>query len=73
MGRVHRDLSRTEGGVMAWLSNDDSKRNRDGEDESALKRLSQVVSLINGVEDADPEEVEARIRNLSHGTNRDSG
>lgn len=58
---------------MAWLSNDDSKRNRDSEDESALKRLSQVVSLINGVADADPEEVEARIRNLSHGTNRDSG
>jgi hypothetical protein len=58
---------------MAWLSNDDSKRIRDGEDESALKRLSQVLSLINGVADADPEEVEARIRNLSHGTNRDSG
>ncbi len=58
---------------MGWLSNDDSKRNRDGEDESALKRLSQVLSLINGVEDADPEEVEARIRNLSHGTKRDSG
>ena len=57
---------------MAWLSNDDSKKNRDGEDESALKRLSQVLSLINGVADADPEEVEARIRNLSHGTNRDS-
>jgi Asp-tRNA(Asn)/Glu-tRNA(Gln) amidotransferase C subunit len=58
---------------MAWLSNDDSKRIRDGEDESALKRLSQVLSSINRVEDADPEEVEARIRNLSHGTNRDSG
>jgi hypothetical protein len=58
---------------MAWLSNDDSKRIRDGEDESALKRLSQVLSLINGVGAADPEEVEARIRNLSHGTNRDSG
>ena len=58
---------------MAWLSNVDSKRIRDGEDESPLKRLSQVVSLINGVAGADPEEVEARIRNLSHGTNRDSG
>ena len=73
MGRLHHDPSRTEGGPMAWLSNDDSKRIRDDKDESALKRLSQVLSSINRVEDADPEEVEARIRNLSHGTNRDSG
>ncbi len=56
---------------MAWLSDRDSKSNRD-EDGSALKRLGQVLSSSAALEDADPAEVEARIRNLSHGTNRDS-
>ena len=54
---------------MAWLSKGDSKKNWVGEDESALKRLNQVLSSSNGIEDADPEEIEARIRNLAHGTN----
>jgi hypothetical protein len=56
---------------VAWLSDRDSKSNRD-EDGSALKRLGQVLSSSTALEDADPAEVEARIRNLSHGTNPDS-
>lgn len=32
------------------------------------KRLSALQVSINGLEDADPSEVEARIRNLTHGT-----
>ncbi len=35
----------------------------------ASKRWSRVLSSGSGVEGADPEEVGARIRNLSHGTN----
>jgi hypothetical protein len=59
------------GGVVAWLSDRDSKSTRD-EDGSALKRLRQVLSSSTALEDADPTELEARIRNLSHGTNRNS-
>ncbi len=58
-----------KGGAMSWLGNSDSMKNRDEEDESPLKRLSQVLASNNGVEEADPEEVEARLRNMSHGTN----
>jgi hypothetical protein len=36
-----------------------------------LERISRVLSSTNSVEGADPEEVEARIRNLTHGTNGD--
>jgi hypothetical protein len=56
---------------MGWLGKGDSKRVPDGEDESPLRRLSEVLASSNGVEEEDPEEVEARIRNLSHGTSRD--
>ena len=52
------------------MSNRDSKKNRD-EGGSALKRLSHVLASGTSVTDADPGEVEARLRNLSHGTNRD--
>jgi len=55
---------------VAWISNRDSKKNQD-EGESALKRLSHVLASGTRVTDADPDEVEARLRNLSHGTNRD--
>ena len=55
---------------MAWLSNRDSKNNRD-DGESALKRLGEVLSSSTALDEADPDEVEARIRNMSHGTNRD--
>ncbi len=58
---------------MAWLSNRESKKNRVDEDDRPLRRLSQVLALYKKVEDADPQEAEARIRNLSHGTNRTSG
>jgi hypothetical protein len=39
--------------------------------EAILERFSRVLSSTNSVEGADPEEVEARIRNLTHGTNGD--
>ena len=62
--------SDSNGGVVAWLSNRDSKKNQD-DGGSALKRLSHVLASRTSVTDADPDEVEARLRNLSHGTNRD--
>jgi hypothetical protein len=39
--------------------------------EAISERFSRVLSSTNSVEGADPEEVEARIRNLTHGTNGD--
>ena len=55
---------------MAWLSSRESKRNPD-DGGSALKRLSHILASGTNVTDADLDEVEARLRNLSHGTNRD--
>jgi hypothetical protein len=60
---------------MAWLNlnreDRDSKQNRARHEEVTSKRLRQVLSSGNSVEGADPEEVEARLRNLSHGTYRE--
>ena len=60
---------------MAWLNinreHRDSKENRARHDEVTSKRLRPVFSSGNNVEGADPEEVEARLRNLSHGTYRE--
>jgi hypothetical protein len=60
---------------MAWLKlnrdDRDSKENRARHEEVTLKRLRQVFSSGNSIESGDPEEVEARLRNLSHGTYRD--
>ena len=47
----------------------DSKKKRARQDEAISERFSRVLSSSNGVESADSEEVEARIRNMSHGTN----
>ncbi len=59
---------------MAWLNlnreDRDSKDNRARHERVTKKRLRQVFSSGNRVEGADPEEVEARLRNLSHGTYR---
>lgn len=58
---------------MAWLKKReerDSKKNRARHEEVTQSRLSQVFSSSNGVEDEDPEEVEARIRNMFYGTNK---
>ncbi len=59
---------------MAWLNlnreDRDSKDNRARHERVTSKRLRQVFSSGNRVEGADPEEVEARLRNLSHGTYR---
>jgi hypothetical protein len=60
---------------MAWLNlrRDDPKTKnslaRDAEVFS--RRLTEVLSSSNGVADAEPEEVEARIRNMTHGSGRD--
>ena len=56
---------------MGWLGKD-SKKPRDGSDESPLRRLSEVLASNNGLEDEDPEEVESRLRNMSHGTTTSS-
>ena len=60
---------------MAWRKHKrqerDSKKNRARHAEVTSSRLSQVFAASNGVEDADPEEVEARLRNLFHGTYRE--
>ncbi len=60
---------------MAWLNlnreDRDSKDNRARHEEVTSKRLRQVFSSGNRVEGADPEEVNARLRNLSHGTYRE--
>ena len=61
-----------KGEVMGWLRTDDSKKTPDGDDESPLRRLGQVLASSKNREEDDPEEVEARIRNLSHGTNATS-
>ena len=58
------------GGVVAWMSDRDSNKNQD-DDESPLKRLSHFLASSTAAEDADPDEVEARLRNMSHGTNGD--
>ena len=59
---------------MAWLNlnreDRDSKDNRARHERVTKKRLRQVFSSGNRVQGADPEEVEARLRNLSHGTYR---
>ena len=60
---------------MTWfkLNRDDrdSKEKRARHEDVTLKRLRQVISSGNSLESADPEEVETRLRNLSHGTYRD--
>ena len=56
------------GGVVAWMSDRDSKKNQG---ESPMKRLNHFLASSTAVEDADPDEVEARLRNMSHGTNGD--
>jgi hypothetical protein len=48
-----------------------NRENRARQQEAILERFSRVLSSTNSVEGADPEEVEARIRNLTHGTNGD--
>ena len=58
---------------MAWLKKRgerDSKKNRARHAEVTQSRLSQIFSSSNGVEDEDPDEVEARIRNMFYGTNK---
>jgi hypothetical protein len=60
---------------MAWLNfnreDRDSKQNRARHEEVTSRRSRQVFSSGNSVEGANPEEVEARLRNLSHGTYRE--
>jgi hypothetical protein len=59
---------------MAWLKKRgerDTKKNRARHAEVTSSRLTQVFAASNGVEDADPEEVEARIRNMFYGSNHE--
>ena len=58
---------------MAWLKKRgerDTKKNRARHAKVTQSRLSQVFAQSNGVENEDPKEVEARIRNMFYGTNK---
>ena len=60
---------------MAWLKlkqdNRDVTKNGAGEAATVSQRWSQVLWSDSIIANADPDEVEARIRNLSHGTYRE--
>jgi hypothetical protein len=60
---------------MAWLNlrRDDpgTKKSLERDAEVFSKRLTEVVSSRSSSDDAEPEEVEARIRNMTHGSGRD--
>jgi len=60
---------------MAWLKlkqdSRDTTENGAGEAATVSQRWSQVLWSDSIIENADPDEVEARIRNLSHGTYRE--
>ena len=64
-----RVLRQRRSRYQRWLNLNFETRAR--RDDATLKRFSRVLSSGNSVEDADPNEVEARIRNLTHGTNGD--
>ena len=59
---------------MAWYNLKQVARDfkrREQESEAISERMRTVFSASSGVADADPDEVEARLRNLSHGTYRE--
>ena len=60
---------------MAWLKlkhdNRDTTENGAGEAATVSQRWNQVLWSDSIIKNADPDEVEARIRNLSHGTYRE--
>ncbi len=68
-----RDLEQRRSRQRRWLTfnrkDRDSRQNRARQAEAISERIGQVLSSGNAVESADPEEVDARLRNLSHGTN----
>jgi hypothetical protein len=58
--------------VSWWRLNSDdrdSKEKRARHEQAAAEQLSRVFHTVSSIEDADRDEVEARLRNLSHGTN----
>jgi hypothetical protein len=60
---------------MGWLNLDKkqskSRRTPTTDAEVFSKRLVEILSSSSAVEDADPSEVEARIRNMTHGAGRE--
>ena len=48
----------------------DARRGQDREAEVFSRRLTRLLSSIDDMENQDPEEVEARLRNLTHGAGR---
>ncbi len=71
-----RDLAPRRSRYQRWLNlnrkNRDSKENRNRQDKAISERFNRILSSSNSVEDADPQEAEAPIRNLAQGTNRTS-
>jgi hypothetical protein len=68
-----RNIEQRRSRYRRWLTfnrNDrDPKDNRARKAEAISERIGRVLSSGNAVESANPEEVDARLRNLSHGTN----
>ena len=71
-----RDLAPRRSRYQRWLNlnrkNRDSKENRNRQDKAISERFNRILSSSNSVEDEDPQEAEAPIRNLAQGTNRTS-
>ncbi len=71
-----RDLAPRRSRYQRWLNlnrkNRDSKENRNRQDKAISERFNRILSSSNSVQDADPQEAEAPIRNLAQGTNRTS-
>jgi hypothetical protein len=60
--------------VSWWRLNSDdrdSKEKRARHEQAAAEQLRRVFRTVSSIEDADRDEVEARLRNLFHGTNSD--
>ncbi len=56
---------------MAWLGRKgESSSSNDRAAEVFSRRLNALLAAENGLETEDPDEVEARIRNITHGTGR---
>ncbi len=68
-----RDSEQRQPRHKRWLSQErtdrDSKTGDARQDDAVSERFSRILSSSNSVEGADPDKVEARLRNLTHGTN----
>ncbi len=57
--------------LSLWREGPDSRIKRERHEEVVAERLDQIRVRRSRLEDADPEEITSRIRNLAHGSNGD--